>query len=135
MPLPQKLNVQKAIQQKMQGMNNSEIAKSQNVSRNTVSRMLKPILEQLADPETIEYYRKEQAQILDGLAAKTVAAISDDKLENASFRDLCVGAGILIDKSRLIQGQSTSNSSIMLKAVLGSLGGDADEISEHGNEG
>ena len=121
MPSPQKVNVQKAIKQKMQGMSYQAIADSQGCSKTRVLRLLQPILQDLADPETVAYYRKEQANILDGLAAKTVASISTEKLENASFRDLCVGVGILTDKSRLIQGQSTSNSSIMLRAVMATM--------------
>jgi uncharacterized protein YerC len=127
MPLPQKVDVKKALKMKAQGMSYQDIASAQGVAKSTVFANLNPILTQLADPQTVEQYRKHQAEIIDGLAAATVASITNEKMANASFRDLCVGAGILIDKSRLIQGQSTSNSSIMLKAVLGSLGGENDD--------
>ena len=124
MPLPQKINIQRAIKQKLQGMNNQQIANDQGIHRQTVSRHLKPILEQFASPELTDYYRKNQAQILDGVAARTVAHISDEKLANSSAKDLGILTAVMIDKSRLIQGQSTSNQAVLLQAVFDSEEGD-----------
>ena len=118
MPLPQKLNVQKAFKQKMQGMSYQEIATAQGVAKQTVFDRISPILKELANPELIDQYRKNQSAILDGIAAKSVSHITDEKLANASAKDLGILTAVMIDKSRLIQGQSTSNQAILLQAVF-----------------
>ena len=118
MPLPQKLNVQKAFKQKMQGMSYQEIATAQGVAKQTVFDRISPILKELANPELIDQYRKNQSAILDGIAAKSVSHITDEKLANTNAKDLGILTAVMIDKSRLIQGQSTSNQAILLQAVF-----------------
>lgn len=130
MPLPQKVNVKRALAWKMKGMSYQQIADDQGVDKSTVHANIAHILKELTNPDTVEFYRKEQAQIIDGIAAKTVAHITNEKLENASFRDLCVGMGILIDKSRLVQGQATQNLAMLVASSVsdawgGILGDDA----------
>ena len=109
MATPTKLNLSKAIKQRLAGMSYRQIAAAQNVGRATVHQAVAPILAKLADPATVEMYRNKQAEILDGMAAKTLASITDGDLEKAGLRDKVVATGILIDKSRLISGASTQN--------------------------
>lgn len=109
MATPTKLNLNKAIKQRLAGMSYRQIAAAQNVGRATVHQAVAPILAKLADPATVEMYRNKQAEILDGLAARTLASITDGDLEKAGLRDKVVATGILIDKSRLVSGASTQN--------------------------
>lgn len=109
MTVKHKWSVSKALKMRMAGSSYREIAAAQNVSTTTVHQLLAPMLEKLADPETVAMYRGRQADILDGLTARTLVSITDEKLESASARDLGVLSGILIDKSRLVSGLSTSN--------------------------
>ena len=124
MPCPQKINIQKALRQRSQGMSYGDIAKAQNVSKTQVVNHISPILKELANPATVEYYRKNQAAIMDGLAARTVSSITTEDYEKATLQQKVVAVGILTDKSRLIQGQSTSNQAILLQAVFDSEEGE-----------
>lgn len=109
MPLPRKFDIAKGLRAKAKGQSYDEIAKAQGVHKATAYQNLAPILEQLASPEVVETYRNKQAEILDGLAARTLASITNGDLAKAGLRDKVVASGILIDKSRLVQGQSTGN--------------------------
>jgi hypothetical protein len=109
MPLPRKFDIAKGLRAKAKGQSYDEIAKAQGVHKATAYQNLAPILEQLASPEVVETYRNKQAEILDGLAAKTLASITNGDFEKAGLRDKVVATGILIDKSRLVSGASTQN--------------------------
>ena len=121
MSKPLKINVPKAIEQKLKGMSYQEIAESQHTCKSAVFAAISPILKQFSDPDVVKQYRADTAAILDGLAANTVASITNEDFSKASLQQKVVSVGILIDKSRLIQGQSTSNSSIMLKAIMSTM--------------
>ena len=109
MPTPTKLNLKKALKAKIQGQSYRDIAKAQGLDVQTVWHSVAPLLKAMANQDTVNVYREKQAEILDGLAAQTLAAISNEDIAKASLRDKAVSVGILIDKSRLIQGQSTAN--------------------------
>ena len=113
MPLPRKLDIPKAVKAKARGQSYAQIAKDQGVHPSTVHQALKPILSMVASPEQLEEYRREQANILDTIAAKTLQSITDEDYEKASLLQKTTAVAVLIDKSRLISGQSTSNSLII----------------------
>ena len=66
---------------------------------------------------TREEIEGQLADLFAETAHRSLKKISDEKLEKSSARDLGVLAGIAIDKHRLITGQSTSNTSIMVSAA------------------
>lgn len=109
MPPKARVDVGKAIKARLQGRSYKEIADAQGVKPQSVHTAIAPILEKLASPEVVDMYRNKQADILDGMAARTLASITDGDLEKAGLRDKVVATGILIDKSRLISGASTQN--------------------------
>jgi len=120
MASPQKIDIKKAIKQRLQGRSYKEIADAQGVKPQSVHTAIAPLLEKLADPAAVEVYRNKQAEILDGMAARTLASITDGDLEKAGLRDKVVATGILIDKSRLISGASTQNH-LVIHANAGNL--------------
>jgi hypothetical protein len=69
----------------------------------------------IATKAEIEY---QPADLFAEKAHRALKKISDDKLEKSSAHDLGILAGVCVDKSRLITGQSTSNSGVMLKAIM-----------------
>ena len=113
MPTPRKLDTVRALKLRASGMSYRQIASLTNSDKSTVHQTLAPILAELADPKTTEMYRSKQAEIMDGLAAKTVASITDEDISKSGFRDRVVALGILTDKSRLIRGESTSNNLVI----------------------
>jgi len=101
---------------------------AEGMSQRAIGRALgrdnKTIALALKDPMTQELKavaEEELSIMFSHVAKRALSAIDDEKLERSSARDLGILAGVSVDKHRLISGQSTSNSSIMLQAVLNSF--------------
>jgi hypothetical protein len=98
--------------------------KSQRAIGRTLGRDNETIALALKDPKTqkLKAVVEEELSIMfSHVAKRALSTIDDEKLERSSARDLGILAGVSIDKHRLISGQSTSNASIMLQAVMSSL--------------
>ena len=116
MPAPPKIDTKAALRMKLKGVSDSDIAKSQGVTRGAVYKKLKPLLEKIPGAEYRAEYQDQQADILDSLAAGIISSITQKDLKRASLLSKVNCMGVLIDKSRLIRGQSTSNSISVLLA-------------------
>ena len=111
---PKKVNITKAIKMKVQGASYQDIADSQGVAKQSIQQAIKPILDMVADPETLESYRAQQAAVMDTIAMAYGSRLLDgDAIKGSSALQAASVMGICIDKSRLISGQSTSNSLII----------------------
>jgi hypothetical protein len=62
----------------------------------------------------IDEQREELADLFDQVTRQALLHITGEKLEKSSARDLGVLAGIALDKTRLLSGQSTTNLSVLL---------------------
>lgn len=88
------------------GISTREIAAQTGISKTTAQAYLskwginKAELDEFTD-NRVDIVRSKQQMILD--------AITPHKIEKATFKDLAVGYGILLDKDRLESGQSTIN--------------------------
>lgn len=69
------------------------------------------------DKDSVEEYRKNKAEILDGIQAKLLQAAATKDLEGVPVQQLITSAAILYDKSRLETGQSTGNIAVIIKAA------------------
>ena len=58
--------------------------------------------------DDLRAFQGNETDILDAVRMRTVASITQDKLDKANALQLITGAAILMDKSRLLQGQPTS---------------------------
>lgn len=58
--------------------------------------------------ETLREFQANEADILDALRQQTLASITPADLEKASLLQKVTASAILMDKSRLLQGQPTS---------------------------
>lgn len=130
MSKPLRINVAKAIRHKLQGKSYQEIADNQKTSKSAIFSSIAPILKQLADPSIVDQYRKDQAQIMDGLAARTVASITDEDFTKATLQQKVTSVGILTDKSRLIQGQAAPTVSILFNIIRSAAAGKPGETIE-----
>lgn len=66
----------------------------------------------LQEPSVIatrEQIEKELSEMFMDTSRRAIQAISDEKLDKSNARDLGILAGVCLDKSRLITGQSTQN--------------------------
>jgi ferritin-like metal-binding protein YciE len=118
MPLPQKLNVQKALKAKLAGQSYSQIAKAQNVGTSTVHQQISPILKALPNAEELAQINTTIADHYAVTAYRSLAAITDEKLAKSTAKDCAIIAGIATQNNRLISGQSTSNTAVMLASAV-----------------
>jgi DNA-binding transcriptional ArsR family regulator len=113
---PKKINVDEALKLRLKGVSTTDIAKHQGVNQSNVSRALKPLLERMPGWEHRLHYQECQADILDTLSAGILASVTKKDLSRASLLSKVNSTVALIDRSRLIRGQSTSNSISVLLA-------------------
>jgi hypothetical protein len=110
MPAKTKINLKRALKMRMQGATYEVIAKDQGITRPTVYAALKPLLGNIPGAEQVEVYQKNQADVMDALAAGIVASITNEDLAKASLQQKATSIAIFTDKARLIKGQHTSAS-------------------------
>jgi len=93
------------------------VADETGVCRQTVANVL---AKYGINKEELEEYRDNQADILLGIGKRISENITEEDVKKAPMRDKLVGLGIVIDKFRLITGQSTSNIASWTKVVTDS---------------
>lgn len=91
-----------------------EIAESVNCSRAAVTLALQRYG---IEPNTVESYKKNRAEIFAGLQAKILSTVSMDDIKDASLLQRATAAGILYDKERLETGRSTGNIAILIAQI------------------
>lgn len=118
MPVPQKLNTKKALQAKLAGQSYQQIADAQGVHKATVHRHLLPILMKMPNAQEMAEVKQRAADLCAYQADRIIANISDEDVANASLQQKATSAAILIDKSRLISGESTANIAILVSSAV-----------------
>jgi len=83
----------------------TEIAKHNNVALNTIKKYEKNHKEKIAEIE------KELSLSMIDKVRELVGAMTSSKIDNCSIPQLAVAAGILTEKSQLLQGKPTEISS------------------------
>ncbi|MCM0083956.1 helix-turn-helix domain-containing protein [Geomonas sp. Red32] len=97
-----------------EGKSPHAIGKVLGRSHNTISKALKT-------PEVAEQKEDIQARLADKFEAITeriLDGVTPVDIEKASLRDKAVAAGVMLDKSRVIRGQSTQNIAVMMAAAV-----------------
>jgi len=98
------------LAEKGNGKSSRQVGREYGVSDNTVTAIwrnpklnaLRPKVEQIKKAMSAKMY----------LAADMSIEQVADKIQSASARDASIIAGVMIDKARLIEGESTSNQSV-----------------------
>lgn len=67
------------------------------------------------DGRDIKAYDENKVELLKGIQGKIIKAIAVKDLEDVPLQQLATSYGILVDKERLISGQSTSNMAVLVK--------------------
>jgi hypothetical protein len=105
--------------------NNVALLAAHGASKTKISRQTglhhKPVAKVLAEPSdvaTVEQIEGELAEMFMDTSRRAICAISDDKLEKSSARDLGILAGVCIDKNRLIRGTSTENIAVLMARMV-----------------
>lgn len=88
------------------GMSNREIADKIGCDKRTVGAVLaKYGIKQ----DEVQEYRENRADIFAGKQKEILHALTLEKLQNASVKDLTIAFGTIYDKERLESGMSTHN--------------------------
>ena len=83
-----------------------EIAETAGVAKSTAQQYLAKLG---INKTELSLYQEAQPDVLLDLAKRIGESIDDECIQKASLKDRIVSTGIVIDKFRLITGQSTSN--------------------------
>ena len=118
MPLPQKLNVRKALKAKLAGQSYRQIAKVHGVHESTVHQSIAPLLKALPSASEMAEMKASLADHATVTAYKTIASITDEVIDKAGLQARATTAAILIDKSRLLTGESTQNIAILVSSAV-----------------
>jgi transcriptional regulator with XRE-family HTH domain len=108
------------------GFSQQDISEQVGISRRTISDILNGIGHwgQLAERPIFAKQRAEQSKALEA-AARSFAAQSwakaAEKMDSASYYQLVMGGAILIDKARLLAGESTANVEVHSKVEIAGL--------------
>ncbi|MFI5364353.1 MAG: hypothetical protein ACHQ4J_01895 [Candidatus Binatia bacterium] len=101
----------------------SDLGKHFGVTPETVWKRLRWFHDMVREPDQVQAFKTEEANLLDGLRMQVLANMCNPgRLERAQLRDLGVVYGILKDKERLMRGQSTSNIGLRSTVILAAHG-------------
>ena len=100
------LSLNEMVDLRSRGVSLARIGQLAGISKQAVSQALK---RSGLDPAEIGQFKKDRSLILHGKQRLVLSAITPEKVKTMSVRDAAVAAGILIDKQRLIDGESTAN--------------------------
>lgn len=97
-----------------EGRSPNYISKEIGRSRNTVTKYLQSSPSVL---EKIQEQREDLAEQFKSLAQRLVVSITDADIQKSSALQRLTGAGICVDKSRLLENLSTSNQAVIILNV------------------
>ncbi len=108
------IDIGKALKLRLQnGLSYQLIADTLKVHKTTIVRTLKPFLKLIKNPEALQTYKDNRAEVLSAAEMTFLSSsLHPDKLKKASSRDLMVNYGIAFDKRRLEEDKSTANLSV-----------------------
>lgn len=113
-PLTPRIDIRRAIKQRLTGMSYKDIATSHGVTKQAVSQALKPIMEMVGDPDVVKAFQDNRADVMDGLSAQLARKLLDPaKIEKASINNLAYALRQLYDMGRLERDQSTANVAVV----------------------
>ena len=103
-------DIRKMLELRNNGATISNIADVTKCPRSTVHYILKDIQSMTGTSVKVDEYRRQQADVMDTIAAAYSARLlDDDAIKGASALQAASVMGIAVDKSRLIKGQSSAN--------------------------
>lgn len=98
----------------VQGHSYEEIMKLTGLSRHMVMGMIKPFRVMMDDPARIRAFKNNEATLIDGVKMLLLQGLAEqlsdpERRKKLDISRLTYGFGVLFDKNRLLEGQSTQN--------------------------
>lgn len=97
----------RVLRDKYPELSQAAIARRVGCSEPNVTQVLKNYLKDMPVEELAEF-QADESRILDALRHRTLSSITEADFEKASLLQKVTASAILMDKSRLLQGQPTS---------------------------
>jgi len=104
-----KIDKQKALQLRKQGVSYPDIGKYFGVTHSAVILALRPFQDEL---ENLDFYKSNRADVFAGLQFRLLNSLTPSDIKGMQPYQRIVGASILYDKERLELGQSSINLSV-----------------------
>jgi transposase len=101
-----KIDVEKAIELRFKGLTFTEIAKQFDVTKQSVREVIRRYL---PVDISVDWFRKNKSAMLHAKQAQILSSLSPEEIKEASAYQKVGMFGILYDKARLEDGQSTEN--------------------------
>ena len=102
----------KAVKLRMEkNLSYKDIAKIVGVSPQSVQERMARLGTAFNDPERLELLKEHEPVMIDGIRAmllERMSTVLGDSKANISFSQMALGYGIMLDKARLLRGQSTT---------------------------
>lgn len=117
-PIPKgkgKIDIQQAIELRCKGLSYQEIADYFGVAKPSVWEALRPYVHDIEI--NLDTFKEKRADLMAHAQARTLALLTNEDIQKASARDKVIIFGTLYDKERLERGQSTSNISVLTRAI------------------
>ena len=112
--MKKRIDTDKVVALARKGKSNKDIALATGIHFNTVGTVLKRYA---LNEKEVQLFDKSKVSILKDLQRRIINSISDDDLVKMNAYQKTTMLGILIDKERLIAGQSTSNQQVLFHIV------------------
>lgn len=101
------------------GKTNAAIARDLGVTKEGVRKAAVRHSREIAELQATK--NKELADLYESKARATAEAITPEKIDKAGLRDLAITSGVMLDKSRLLRGESQINVSVTPLATKAEL--------------
>lgn len=106
---PNRIDTMQALKMRFKNKNTyQEIADYFGVSKPAVHEHIQRVIAHIDDPEIVEQYEKNKAEILSSVERQLVAQLLDrDKIEKASLNNVAYAYAQVANQNRLQRGQAT----------------------------
>jgi len=119
-----KVDIPKAVELRLKGLSYSDIAKHFDCSKSAVKQALDKYC---PDAVAVDVYRKNEGALITAKKSMILNAITPEKVADATAFQLTGMFGIMVDKSRLVEGKSTANIEAVIQDAM-SLANSKDEL-------
>jgi hypothetical protein len=110
-----KIDVSKAVEMRLRGLTLEEIGNQFGATKGAVH---KAISKYCPDAIDVQVYKDNESNLLAALKSRIVNNISDEKIADMNAYQLSTMLAMMIDKSRLIDGKSTSNVEAVISSAM-----------------
>lgn len=110
-----KIDLSEAVKMRLRGLSMSEIAAQFGCTKSAVSQA---ISRWCPEASNVDVYRNNEADLISSKKSMILNAITPEKVADATAFQLTGMFGIMVDKSRLVEGKSTANIESVINSAM-----------------